>query len=212
MVVSRLTFSAYGDDEMVHTVVDKIREEAGSLAIAKQHLSVWTDHGLPDFLFTLHSTGTTYWNTMGTMFGLDAITEMPAPQQGPFAYVGDDVRSDSLWFDRKNHQPLVVVEFERYTRKTDQAKLVGKVDSLLLAHHRWEQKPAVLVLVYWTKGLASLPDHQQLRRRVTHGFTTAAQEDVAPARGCELIFFQSVLSEVEKNRWALTQIVERGQP
>lgn len=196
---------------MAHSIVERIRDEVRTLALARQHLSLWTERGLPDYSCSLHSAGTTYWNTLGAMLDFDAIVEMPAPQIGPFAFAGDDVRSDSLWFDRSGHHPIVVVEFERYTRQTDQLKLSGKVDNLLLAYHRWDQQPQVLVLSYWTKGLAALPNHEVLRQRVSQGFTTSAQERVDGARGCELLFFQTVLSESEFGRWRLSEIRERGQ-
>jgi len=74
-------------------VINQIRQEASTLSIARQHLSLWVERGLKDYSCTIHSTGTTYWNTMGAILGFDAITEMPAPQSGPYAFVGDDVRS-----------------------------------------------------------------------------------------------------------------------
>lgn len=200
----------YGENNVIHSTIEQIREEARTLSIAKQRLPIWTKQGLGDYSCTLHSAGTTYWNTMGEALGYTSISEMPAPQNGPCAFVGDDVRSDSLWFDARNHEPLVVVEFERYARQSDENKLVGKVDNLLLAYHRWGTKPRVLVLAYWTKGLATLPNHASLRRHVKQGFVTPAKERVEAAVDCELLFFQTVLSETDMGRWRLSQVVERG--
>ncbi len=147
---------------------------------------------------------------MGTILGYTSISEMPAPQDGSCAFVGDDVRSDSLWFYASDHKPIAVIEFERYARQSDEDKLVGKVDNLLLAYHRWGMEPRVLVLAYWTKGLATLPNHARLRRRVKQGFVTPAKERVEAAVDCELLFFQTVLSETDTGRWRLSQVVERG--
>lgn len=199
-----------GENEVNSSTVEQIREEARTLTIAKQRLPIWTGQGLDDYSCTLHSTGSTYWNTMGADLGYVSITEMPAPQKGPCAFVGDDVRSDSLWFDAGEHRPIVVVEFERYTRRSDENKLVSKVDNLLLAYHRWGMMPRVLVLAYWTRGLATLPDHASLRRRVKQGFVTPAKERVEAAVDCELLFFQTVVAETDTGQWRLSQVVERG--
>ena len=195
---------------MTDSLAARIREECRELAVANRHMSLWTSPGVSDFSCAVHSTGMSYWNSMGTAFGYSAVGEMPAPQVGRYALAGDDVRSDSVWFEAGTHSPVVVVEFERYTRPTDQGKLVGKADNLLLAHHRWNNEPHVLVLAYWTKGLASLPDHAQLRDRIKNGFVTTARERVGGVVGCEILFLQTVLMSDEQGRWRLTQIVERG--
>src|SRR5919109_625016 len=209
MVANRRMCSARGDELVTYSVIDVMRREARDLTIARAHLSLWVEKGLSDFSCTLHSTGMSYWNLMGTVLGYDAIGELPAPHDGPYAFVGDDVRSDSVWFEAISHQPHVLVEFERYTGKTDEIKLMGKVDNLLLAHHRWGQQPAVLVLSYWTKGLASLPDHAMLRRRVQHGFVTRAKEQVDGSVHCQVFFFQTVLQQTVEGRSRLSQVIER---
>jgi hypothetical protein len=203
---------ACGDALVNYSVVEVMRREARHLSIARAHLSLWVEKGLRDVSYTLHSTGMSYWNVIGIVLGYDAIGELPAPHDGPYAFVGDDVRSDSVWFDAASHQPHVVIEFERYTRKTDETKLIGKVDNLLLAHHRWGQQPAVLILSYWTKGLASLPDHAMLRRRVQHGFVTSAKEQVEGSMHCQVFFFQTVLQQTVEGGWRLSQVIERGVP
>ncbi len=78
---------------MAVPAVEAIRKETSELSLAKRHLGLWTNRGVADASCALHSTGMTYWNLMGTMFGFDAITEMPAPTQGAYGYVGDDVRT-----------------------------------------------------------------------------------------------------------------------
>jgi hypothetical protein len=195
---------------MGDSLIDRIRQESREMSVAGRHMSLWTSEGVEDYSCAIHSTGMSYWNAMGTAFGFDAIGEMPAPQSGRYAFAGDDVRSDSVWFDQVAHSPSVVVEFERYTRLTDEAKLIGKVDNLLVAHHRWNQRPRILVLAYWTKGLASLPDHALLRARVRNGFVTNAKEIVEGAANCEVLFFQAVLQQSDGGKWRLAQIIERG--
>lgn len=200
----------YGGDQVPMSVVETIRQETSDLAIAKRHLGLWTDRGLADTSCALHSIGMTYWNLVGTMSGFHAVAEMPAPAQGPYGFVGDDVRNDSAWFQPTADVPLTLVEFERYSGITDEPKLAGKVNCLLLAHHRWQMMPKVLILAYWTKGLAALPDHASLRRRVRQGFETTARERVVGAADAVVLFFQFVLQESIDSRWRLTQVIERG--
>jgi hypothetical protein len=195
---------------MANSLQARIRQETRDMAVARQHMSLWVAEGVEDYSCAIHSTGMSYWNAMGTALGFDAIGEMPAPQSGTYAFAGDDVRSDSVWFERGTHSPSVVVEFERYTRSSDEGKLIAKVDNLLLAHHRWDRRPGILVLAYWTKGLASLPNHGLLRSRVTGGFVTTAKERVEGTATGEVLFFQTVLQQAESNKWRLVQIVERG--
>jgi hypothetical protein len=151
-----------------------------------------------------------YWSLLGTILGFEAVSEMPAPNDGPYAFVGDDVRNDSVWFAKQQHDPAVLVEFERYGGSGDEGKLAGKVDNLLLAHHRWGKRPQTLVLAYWTKGLASLPDHALLRQRVRNGFDTRTREQVHGSVGCEVYFFQAVLQQTPESCWRLSQMIERG--
>jgi len=197
---------------MVKLPIDLIREEASDLSIARARLALWSARGIPDTSCALHSVGMSYWSLLGTVLGFEAITEMPAPNDGPYAFVGDDVRSDSVWFTTRQHTPDVLVEFERYGGSADEGKLAGKVDNLLLAHHRWGKQPQTLVLAYWTKGLASLPDHASLRQRVRNGFVTRARECVCGSLACEIHFFQVVLREVSESHWRLSQLIERGVP
>jgi hypothetical protein len=195
---------------MGDALVDRIRQESREMTVAHRHMSLWTAVGVEDYSCTIHSTGVSYWNAMGLAFGFNAIAEMPAPQSGPYAFAGDDVRSDSLWFAVPAGSPSVAVEFERYTRRTDEGKLIEKVKNLLLAHHRWDRQPRILVLAYWTKGLASLPNHDRLRARIKNGFVTSAKERVEGAVNCDVLFFQTVLQQGDGGRWRLAQIVERG--
>ena len=203
-------FCAFGGDQMARLTVETIRKETDELSIAKRHLSLWTDRGIADTSCALHSIGMTYWNLMGTMFGFDAITEMPAPAVGAYGFVGDDVRNDSAWFASGEHLPSVLVEFERYSGQSDEVKLAGKINSLLLAHHRWQNAPKTLILAYWTKGLAALPNHSSLRRRSKQGFETSAKERVSGCTDVTILFFQFVLQSVDDTQWRLTQVIERG--
>lgn len=135
---------------------------------------------------------------------------MPAPKQGRYAHVGDDVRSDSVWFDSTTRYPLLIAEFERYNGFVDKTKLEGKVNNLLLAQHRWNETAELLMLAYWTKGLVSLPEHAKLEQIIKRGFETQAKERV---RGCikgKLVFFHFVMRAHRDGLLKLSQIIQRG--
>lgn len=166
--------------------------------------------GLPDFSRNIHSFGCSYWTALGHHAGFSAICEMPAPNAGAAALKGDNVISDTAWFTKTQDHPEVLVEFERYSDEGDAAKLVSKVQNLLLAYWRWNQQPKLLVLAYWTRGLRNLPDHHSMRATIHDGFTTAARENIPGARRVGVRFFQFVFEKLPPARWRLWRIIERG--
>jgi len=199
-----------GGGAVSNQIAQKIRAEVRDLTVAEAGLPLWTTRGLSDHSCTIHSTGITYWNLIGQALGFVAIGELPAPQNEPYAYVGGDVRSDSVWFDAVSFLPVALVEFERYSSASDEAKLMGKVENLLLGYHRWQQKPSALVLAYWTKGHLTLPQHETFRKRIRRGFETAAKERVRGTAMCDVFFIQTILTETADGRWRLSQLIERG--
>ena len=196
---------------MSDRIQDMLHQESQSLSLVNQSLPIWTNQGLTDYSFAIHSAGVTYWTLLGRDLGFQAISEMPAPSAGTYAHVGDDVRSDSAWFPLDETLPTVLVEFERYGGPADAAKLEGKVANLLLAHHRWSGSATLLVLAYWTKSLRNLPDHRALKQRVKTGFGTTAKEKVSGSSKCELMIFQTVLQETAEGKWKLWKMIERGK-
>lgn len=124
--------------------------------------------GVEDQDVMVHSLGVSAWNTLGHELGFMAVAECPAP----FSEVaGDDIRSDSVWFDKTTRQPVVVIEFERYdgTDKGKQ-KIDEKADHLLETNQRWGGHPQVLILAVWSKAMVSVPDHRRLSARTDKGF------------------------------------------
>jgi hypothetical protein len=180
------------------------------LAFARSAFPVWVERGLPDYSLALHSAGMSYWAVLGHHLGFSGLAEFPAPPEGPFGQVGDDVRSDAVWLDPHTHRAVLLAEFERYEGGPDAPKLQAKVDSLLLAHHRWGQTARFLVLAYWTKSLVDLPRHEELRHRFRAGLTTRAMEQVPGAPTGEILFFQFILRQAPEGNWRLWQIRARG--
>ena len=114
----------------------------------------------------VHSLGVSAWNTLGHELGYQAIVECPAPTTA-----GDDIRSDSTWFDRVSRKPVAFVEFERYDgTEASKAKLYGKLSNLIEASHRWQTPSALLILVAWSKDVVSAPDIQTMTQTIRQGF------------------------------------------
>ena len=187
-----------------------LRESLASLEVARELLPLWTDWGTRDSGLWIHSLGCTFWTALGRRLGAVAVSEAPAPSEERFANVGGEVRSDSIWFSTATRQPEVLVEFERYSGSRDFEKLAGKVRNLLLAHHRWGEAAEILVLAYWTKGLASLPQHSELVRIVREGFEMPTKQRVFGSAKGELLFYQFVMLEDEKSLLRLSEIYPRG--
>lgn len=177
-----------------------------SMEQAQLLLPIWTDWGIQDSGVSIHSLGVTFLTLLGQHLGFVPACEFPAPHQGEYAYVGDDVRSDVVWFDPASRTPILIGEFERYTGPDDQKKLQGKVANLLLAHHRWGIKASFLLLAYWTKSVVSPPDHNALKQEFQWGFQTLSRQRVAGTQQGQLLCVRFVLRE-NQQAWYLNKII-----
>ncbi len=173
----------------------KIVAQIGNLETAQELVPIWTkDWGVKDRGVLIHSLGVTYLTLLGNRLNYVSVTEVPAPCEGKYACVSNEIRSDAVWFDRITQAPIAIAEFERFSGKEDNLKLENKVKNLLLAHHRWSVKAELLILAYWTKKLTSL--HSLKLQKIIHqGFVTAAGENVAGSRTGKLFLFQFVMRE-----------------
>ncbi|TWA85141.1 hypothetical protein FBZ83_104413 [Azospirillum brasilense] len=140
-----------------------------TIEAATFHLPMWTEWGVRDVGHLVHSLGCTFLTAAGRDLGFAAVSEVPAPREGPLEHVEEDVRSDSVWFNRTTRRVALVAEFERYAGK--QKDLRPKVQTLLLAQQRWACEDAILLLAYWSVGFVTLPDHDSLRSIVRGGFS-----------------------------------------
>jgi hypothetical protein len=183
--------------------------EAASLAVADAHFPLWRSVGFNDSAGNIHSHGISYLSALGLLHGFMAVCEVPAPNVGVYAFAGDNVRSDVVWFSRTSGEPAMLCEFERYAGADDEQTLTRKTQNLLLAYHRWNQKPETLLLAYWCAGVADLPSHVALRRLVRNGWQTAAGERISGAP-VNVVFLQFLLRN-EGGRLRLWSIRERGE-
>jgi hypothetical protein len=176
---------------------------------AASHLPMWTEWGVRDFGHLVHSFGCTFLTAAGRDLGFAAVSEVPAPREGPLAHVEEDVRSDSIWFDRSTRRVALLAEFERYAGKLKD--LSPKVETLLLAQQRWGCEDATLLLAYWSVGLVTLPDHDRLRSIVREGFNAIGGVRVPGNPKAKVIFFQFVVRAGQDGLLRLENIFRRGE-
>ncbi len=180
-----------------------------TLEVASSHLPMWTEWGVRDVGHLVHSLGCTLLTATGRDLGFATVSEVPAPRQGVLGNVDQDVRSDSVWFDRSARQVALLAEFERYSGK--QKDLSPKVETLLLAQQRWECPSATLLLAYWSVGLVTLPDHDGLRSIVRGGFQATGGVRVPGNPSARLLFYQFVVRAGQDGLLRLENILRRGE-
>ncbi|RLA54492.1 MAG: hypothetical protein DRR42_01545 [Gammaproteobacteria bacterium] len=152
---------------------------------------VFNSPGIKDEDVMIHSLGCSVWNTLGHELGFMAVVEGPAPIAS-----GNDIRSDSVWFDKADNTPLVLIEFERYDG-TDRGygKLEEKLGNLMEASMRWGDQPTLLVLSAWSPGLVSAPDFERLELMFRRGFSNSKGAKIPAPTNCQLLLHRLVLSE-----------------
>ena len=206
MAASPPRCSTYGED-LVADVCDI--PSRLSVEAASSHLPMWTQWGVRDIGHLVHSLGCTFVTAIGRDLGFAAVSEVPAPREGPLAHVEENVRSDSVWFDRITRRVALVAEFERYAGK--QKDLSPKVETLLLAQQRWHCEDATLLLAYWSVGLVTLPDHDGLRRIAREGFSATGGVRVPGNPKARLLFYQFVVRSGQDGLLRLENIIRRGE-
>jgi hypothetical protein len=179
-----------------------------TIEAAASHLPMWTEWGVHDVGHLVHSLGCTFLTAVGHDLGFASVCEVPAPRQGSLAHVEEDVRTDSVWFDRTTRRVSLVAEFERYAGK--QKDLSPKVETLLLAQQRWGCEDATLLLAYWSVGLVTVPDHDNLRSIVRSGFSATGGVRVPGNPRARLIFYQFVVGAGQDGLLRLESILRRG--
>ena len=180
-----------------------------TIEAAASHLPMWTEWGVRDVGHLVHSLGCTFLTAVGRDLGFTSVSEVPAPREGPLAHVEEEVRSDSVWFDRATRRVALVAEFERYAGK--QKDLSPKVETLLLAQQRWGCEDAMLLLAYWSVGLVSVPDHDNLRSIVRGGFSATGGVRVPGNSRAKLVFYQFVVRAGQDGLLRLENILRRGE-
>lgn len=139
--------------------------------------------GVKDEHVYVHSIGCSLWNTLGHEFDYMAVVEGPAPSAA-----GNDIRSDSIWFDKKTVTPKVLIEYERFdgTYK-GKRKLLEKLINLIDAAARWQSSTELLVLSFWSQDLVSLPDFNELEQVFQNGALNNKGAFLQVPNNCQLL-------------------------
>jgi hypothetical protein len=199
----------FGENIVSELIRGILIKEAASFAVADAYFPLWRSSGFYDSAGNIHSHGISYLTAVGLVNNYMAVCEVPAPNMGPYAFAGDNVRSDVAWFCRTSGAPVMLCEFERYGCADDEQTLTRKMQNLLLAYHRWNQTAETLLLAYWCAGVADLPNHAALRNLARNGCQTAAGEQIKGAP-VNVLFLQFLLRG-DNGRLRLSSIRERGE-
>lgn len=115
-------------------VQDVIRSEVPMLS---------ADWGAKDEDALLHTLGINLFAGLARAAGYVGLVEFPVPRAQQWQR--KLVRVDSAWFNRATRQPVVLVEFERFSMET----VLEKLTNLYVAAHGCEVAPDVLILCIW---------------------------------------------------------------
>lgn len=116
------------------------RAELDTLTIAKRDFPIWTEWGVADESYTVHSLGLSYLVRLGQELGYVSASDFPV--------AGYQVRADAVWWDRNTREPVAIFEFERLKGGSE---LIDKVRNLMRAWHVAQRRPVLLSLVFWQK-------------------------------------------------------------
>lgn len=101
------------------------------------------DWGAKDEDALIHTLGINLLAAMGRSCGFVSLVEFPVPRADPWQK--KLVRVDSAWFDPSSRRPVLLAEFERFSRDT----VLDKLTNLFVAAHGCETPPDLLLLCVW---------------------------------------------------------------
>ena len=167
-----------------------------------------TNWGVTDQDVMIHSLGVSCWNCLGYNLDLMAVVECPSPFSG---IAGDDIRSDSVWFDKKTKQPVAVIEFERYDgSENGQKKLLEKAENLLESNKRWGGAPQILILSAWSIGMVKAPDYHFFSGIIRNGFKNRKGSRVKGNTEVKFLFSRFCFQPMTGKKLYLDQIFFEG--
>ena len=169
----------------MNDLVQQIQDKLNGNFIEKA-FPILLHQGVKDEHVSVHSIGCSLWNTLGHEFDYMAIVEGPAPSAA-----GNDIRSDSVWFEKKSVVPKVLIEFERFDGSyKGKRKLVEKLINLVDAAARWQSSTELLVLSFWSQDLVSLPDINELEQIFQNGTLNSKGAFIQVPPNCQLLINQ----------------------
>lgn len=103
-----------------------------------------SDWGAKDQDALVHTLGVNLLAALGRSIGEVGISEFPVPRAQQWQR--KLVRVDSAWFSAETRKPILLAEFERFSRET----AIEKLTNLCVAAHGCEAVPEVLLLCLWS--------------------------------------------------------------
>lgn len=174
-----------------NNIIKVIREEFESGNIRNELFPMMTKFGVRDYSETVHSLGLNYITAIGrTIDEIVAVSEYPVYPYESFYHERDmiaessssyygvkktkdaEIRSDSIWYSKKNNLPILINEFERYEKsRIKNKKLKEKIQNLLIAYHQFGGKVPVILFVYWSYASVTPGDMSDVISILDKGFT-----------------------------------------
>jgi hypothetical protein len=101
------------------------------------------DWGAKDEDALIHTLGMNLLASLGRAAGYLSLVEYPVPRAA--RWQRKLVRVDVVWIDRQTRQPILLAEFERFSKEG----VLEKQANLCVAAHGCERPPDVLLLCCW---------------------------------------------------------------
>jgi hypothetical protein len=161
---------------LIDETEDLLRQEFGTLAVAREQLPMLIEWDIEDFSETVHSLGMNYLASIGKVSGRIAVSEYPVrlvSGVGSGAEGPGFVRPDVVWWDRESRRIELIGEFERYEVYAHKRQVLNdKVRNLLLAHRALGHGPRVLLLMLWALSGTQFPEIGEFQSMIRSGFRT----------------------------------------
>lgn len=169
-------------------LIDALKSEFTLRQVMSDQFPMLTHLGVLDADLTIHSHFLSYLAALAQPLGYSGIVECPLPSApgGRWAALGE-VRSDVVWFDKRDNVPVVAFEFERFERG-DEPKLRAKTENLNIAYLRSGQRLQLAILVYWVRSGVAPQAIREVSQQYRTGFVRNGIH--VPAAECPLCVFK----------------------
>lgn len=160
-----------------NNIIKVIRGEFKNGKIRDDFFPMMTKLGVRDYSETVHSLGLNYITAIGrTIDEITAVSEYPVYPYD-FIYYDDkkikdaEIRSDSIWYSKKDNTPILICEFERYEKnRAKYKKLKEKIQNLLIAYHQLGGNVPIILFVYWSYASVTPGDLSEIISMLDEGF------------------------------------------
>jgi hypothetical protein len=130
--------------QVEHAIAQLIANPACVQQVIQRDVPMFaSDWGAKDEDALVHTLGLNLLGNLGRAAGYVSLIEYPVPRAR--RWQKKLVRVDAAWFDRQTRCPVVLAEFERFSKE----KILEKQTNLYVAAYGCESPPPVLLLCVW---------------------------------------------------------------